>query len=83
MPTLAQADLVRDPEVLRTLTRANRRPFGPCGLFPAAGAYAEVVTPGSVRVGDPVAVEPSSAADGPLANVMAAMALALQSQAGG
>ena len=82
MPTLGQSDLVRDPEVLRTMARANRRPFGPFGLFPAAGAYAEVVTPGTVRVGDTVTVEPSTAADGPLAHVMTAMAAALQSQAG-
>jgi hypothetical protein len=81
MTTLGQADLSRDPEVLRTMARANRRPLGPFGLFAAAGAYAEVVTPGTVRVGDPVAVEPSAATDGPLANVMAAMASALQSEA--
>lgn len=46
------------------------------------GAYAEVVTPGTVRVGDAVTVEPSAATGGPLANVMMAMASALQSQAG-
>ncbi|HYH51802.1 MAG TPA: MOSC domain-containing protein [Acidimicrobiia bacterium] len=77
MTTLGQADLPRDPEVLRTMARANRRPLGPFGLFAAAGAYAEVVTPGAVRVGDPVAVESSTAPDGPLAHVMAAMAAAL------
>ena len=82
MPTLGQADLVRDPEVLRTMARANRRPFGEFGLFPAAGAYAEVVAPGTVRVGDTVAVEPSTATGGPLFHVMQAMAAALASQAG-
>src|SRR5688572_20619563 len=50
MTTLGQADLTRDPEVLRTMARSNRRPFGEFGLFPTAGAYAEVVTPGAVRV---------------------------------
>jgi MOSC domain-containing protein YiiM len=85
MTTLGQADLSRDPEVLRTLARANRRPLGEFGLFAAAGAYAEVVAPGTVRVGDSVAVEPSTAMDGPLANVMMAMAMAsaLQSEAPG
>ena len=83
MTTLAQADLPRDPEVLRTMARANRRPLGEFGLFAAAGAYAEVVTPGTVRVGDSVAVEPSTVTDGPLANVMMAMAAALQSEAPG
>ncbi len=82
MTTLGQADLPRDPEVLRTMARANRRPLGEFGLFAAAGAYAEVVTPGTVRVGDPVAVEPSTATDGPLANVMMAMASALRSEPG-
>jgi hypothetical protein len=83
MPTLGQADLPRDPEVLRTMARANRRPLGDFGLFAAAGAYAEVVTPGPVRVGDSVAVEPSTTTDGPLANVMMAMASALQSESPG
>ena len=77
MTTLGQADLPRDPEVLRTMARANRRPLGEFGLFAAAGAYAEVVAPGTVRVGDSVVVEPSTATDGPLANVMMAMASAL------
>ncbi len=81
MTTLGQADLPRDPEMLRTMARANRRPLGEFGLFAAAGAYAEVVAPGTVRVGDPVAVEPSTATGGPLANVMQAMASALASEA--
>jgi uncharacterized protein YcbX len=80
MPTLGQADLDRDPEVLRTMARANRRPFGGMGLFPAAGVYAEVITPGPVRVGDTVAVGPSTAPDGPLAHVMTAMTAAVASQ---
>jgi uncharacterized protein YcbX len=79
MPTLGQDDLERDPEILRTMARANRRPLGEFGLFAAAGAYAEVVTPGTVRVGDEVAVEPTRATGGLLANVMTAMASALQS----
>ena len=81
MTTLGQADLSRDPEVLRTMARANRRPLGEFGLFAAAGAYAEVVNPGTVRVGDSVAVEPSTATGGPLFNVMQAMASALASEA--
>jgi hypothetical protein len=42
-----------------------------------------IVTPGTVRVGDRVTVEPSTATGGPLANVMQAMAIALASEAGG
>jgi uncharacterized protein YcbX len=79
MTTLGQADLSRDPEVLRTMARANRRPLGPFGLFAAAGAYAEVVAPGTVRVGDSVTVEPTSASGGLLANVLQGMASALES----
>jgi uncharacterized protein YcbX len=82
MTTLGQADLPRDPEVLRTMARANRRPLGEFGLFAAAGAYAEVVSSGTVRVGDTVAVEPSTASGGPLANVMQALAAALASETG-
>lgn len=54
MTTLAQDDLPADAGVLRTLVRHNRIPVGGAGEFPCAGAYAVVVAPGMVRVGDTV-----------------------------
>ncbi|HEX4110732.1 MAG TPA: MOSC domain-containing protein [Solirubrobacteraceae bacterium] len=61
MTTLPQGELGRDPGILRTVARANRRSLGPLGQFACAGAYAEVVTPGVVRTGDPVTVTDSIA----------------------
>ncbi len=54
MTTLAQGDLPRDTDVLRTLARHNRISVGEIGQFPCAGAYATVAAPGTVRIGDPV-----------------------------
>ena len=54
MTTLAQGDLPNDTDILRTLTRHNRIRVGEAGLFPCAGVYAVVVTPGMVRAGDGV-----------------------------
>jgi uncharacterized protein YcbX len=54
MTTLAQDELPRDADVLRTLVRHNRVDVGGAGLFPCAGAYAVVQAPGMVRTGDPV-----------------------------
>ena len=59
MTTLAQEDLPKDIEVLRTLTRHNRVQVGAAGLFPCAGVYAVVAVPGTLRVGDRI-VLPSS-----------------------
>lgn len=56
MPSVAQDGLPHDPGILRTLNRLARRDLPPLGNFPCLGAYAEVVTPGVVRVGDPVVV---------------------------
>jgi uncharacterized protein YcbX len=56
MITLAQEDLPKDIDVLRTLTRHNRVQVGAAGLFPCAGVYAVVVSPGTPRVGDRVAL---------------------------
>ena len=50
----AQGDLPNDTDILRTLTRHNRIRVGEAGLFPCAGVYAVVVTPGMVRAGDGV-----------------------------
>lgn len=43
MTTLAQGDLPRDPEILKTATRKNEG---------HVGAYAAIVQPGTIRVGD-------------------------------
>ena len=56
MTTLAQEDLPQDTDVLRTLIRHNRVQVGDLGQFPCAGVYAVITTPGTVRVGDPVAL---------------------------
>jgi hypothetical protein len=54
--TLAQDDLPRDSDILRTLTQYNRVQVGPAGLFPCAGVYAVVEAPGTLRKGDRVAL---------------------------
>jgi len=48
MTTLAQGDLPKDPNVLRTIVRKNAGSFG---------VYASVVKPGKVNVGDSVEIE--------------------------
>ena len=54
MTTVAQGDLPRDLEVLRTLARHNRIETPGLGAFACLGIYAEVETPGAVAVGDPL-----------------------------
>lgn len=71
MPVLAQDDLPRDGEILRTVARVSRRQLGELGEFPCAGAYAEVVTPGVIRAGDPVRIAESSAGESALADALA------------
>jgi uncharacterized protein YcbX len=56
MTTLAQAELPRDIEVLRTLTQHNRLPIAGLGKSPCAGVYAVVSSAGVLRKGDPVSV---------------------------
>ena len=56
MTTLAQGDLPNDTNVLRTLTQHNRVEVGAAGQFPCAGAYAVVEAPGTMRIGDRVAL---------------------------
>jgi hypothetical protein len=57
MTTLAQPGLPKDSDVLKTVARVNMKEMGPLGQFPCAGSYAEVVTPGVVRRGDPIRFE--------------------------
>ena len=54
MTTLAQDELARDTEVLRTLVRHNRVQVGEAGRFPCAGVYAVVQASGAVQEGDHV-----------------------------
>ncbi|MDA2930292.1 MOSC domain-containing protein [Acidobacteria bacterium AH-259-O06] len=56
MTTLAQDELPKDTDVLRTLTRHNRVQVGDAGQFPCAGVYAVVEAPGTMRTGDRVAL---------------------------
>ena len=55
MTTLPQADLERDVGVLRALVEHNRLELGG-RRYPCAGVFAVVLTPGRLRVGDPVAL---------------------------
>ena len=54
MTTLAQGELARDPEILKTLARHNKVQVGDAGKFPCAGVYAVVEETGIVRTGDQV-----------------------------
>jgi uncharacterized protein len=52
MTSLAQEDLPRDPQVLKTLAQHNRLDVAGGGLFPCAGVYAVVGSAGTLRIGD-------------------------------
>lgn len=56
MTTLAQEDLPKDTDILRTLTRHNRIEIAGVGRYPCAGVYSVVESPGTVRTGDAVVV---------------------------
>ncbi len=51
MTTLAQGDLPKDTEILRTLVRHNQVEVAG-GLYPCAGVYAVVTAMGLIRAGD-------------------------------
>jgi uncharacterized protein len=57
MTTLEQGELPKDPGILRTAAQHNRVDIPGVGLYPCVGVYATVATGGSVRCGDPVAVQ--------------------------
>ncbi len=54
--TLAQAELEKDPGVLRTLARVNSRTVGTADALPCAGVYASVDHPGPIGPGDAVTI---------------------------
>ena len=56
MITLAQDELPHDTDVLRALVRHNRLPAGGGALAPCLGVYAVVEAPGTLRIGDRVAL---------------------------
>ncbi|MDQ1456868.1 MAG: uncharacterized protein QOH28_2488 [Actinomycetota bacterium] len=55
MTTLAQDDLPKDNDILRTLARHNRIEVAG-GLYPCAGVYAVVEAAGNIRAGDQVSL---------------------------
>jgi uncharacterized protein YcbX len=56
VPALEHGDLPREPGAVRPLLAGNRIEVPGFGVLPCAGVYAEVVAPGTVREGDPVAL---------------------------
>lgn len=62
MITLAQGDLPKDPGILRAAAQHNRVEIPGSGLYPCVGVYATVAAGGSVRRGDPVALDLSTGA---------------------
>ena len=56
MTTLAQPDLPRDRETLRTIAANNRIDIPGLGTWACAGVYGDVDVSGTVRTGDSVAV---------------------------
>jgi MOSC domain-containing protein len=56
MTTLAQDDLPRDTDVLRTLAQHNQVQVGGGGRYPCAGVYAVIDDAGTIRIGDIVAM---------------------------
>ena len=57
MTTLPQGDLPKDTGILRTAAASNPLPFGPFLAQPCVGVYAEVLTGGTIRVGDAVSID--------------------------
>lgn len=56
MTTLAQDELPKDTDILRTLTQHNRIQVGDAGRFPCVGVYAVVEATGTIQTGDRVAL---------------------------
>lgn len=79
MTTLAQPGLPKDSNVLKTVAQVNMREMGALGQFPCAGSYAEVVSSGVVRRGDPIRFERVEPRKGALAATIDMMTAALSS----
>lgn len=56
MTTVAQEGLERDPNILKALAKHNRLDVAGGGLYPCAGMYATVASPGRLHTGDRVAM---------------------------
>jgi uncharacterized protein YcbX len=56
MTTLAQGDLPRDPDTLRTIAKHNRVEIPGMGTWACAGVYADVTNPGELAVGESFAL---------------------------
>jgi len=56
MTTLAQQELPRDPDLLRTIAAGNRLEIEGLGTWACAGVYGDATSPGTVRVGDPASL---------------------------
>ena len=54
VPTLAHGDVPVDLKALQAIAGLNKAQVLDMGLLPCLGAYAKVLKPGSVRLGDPV-----------------------------
>lgn len=80
MPMLPQGELPGDSRILRTLQRTSRRQLGELGTFSCLGSYAEVVTPGVVRVGDPVELTATAATDSALGGAVEMIAAGMRAQ---
>jgi uncharacterized protein YcbX len=59
MANLAQEDLPRDSEILKTIARHNQRDVAGAGNYPCLGIYAIPGQPGTVRAGDEVRLAPA------------------------
>jgi uncharacterized protein YcbX len=56
MTSLAQEDLPRDPQILKTLAEHNRLDVADNALYPCAGVYAVPESAGSIGKGDLVSL---------------------------
>lgn len=56
MPTLTHGMLPRRTAAVRTLLEQNRIPLPGSGLAPCLGAYAQVLTPGTISLGDQASI---------------------------
>ena len=77
MTTLPQPGLRKDSDILKTVANLNMKDLGPLGRLPCAGSYAEVVTPGGVRSGDPIRFERVEPRKGALATMIETMTATL------